>query len=184
MFGLVSLQGAGRRVAGADTNDYPAGVPRAGRPDRIRRFVARTCPYARENPAAHCRQRLRAASRDGHRIGRRWSFRTCASATGGGISGVGATSPPPAATSRRLLVDLELIGDFGLGDANGRSALDEAALFGSRLIFGWHFPFRDGPTAIPSVTRSHVDLEFAAAQLVLEMLAQRLLVDLEPALSA
>src|SRR6476646_4384830 len=29
------------------------------------------------------------------------------------------------------------------------------------------------------VTRSHVDLEFAAAQLVLEMLAQRLLVDLE-----
>jgi hypothetical protein len=25
------------------------------------------------------------------------------------------------------------------------------ALFGSRLIFGWHFPFRDGPTAIPSL---------------------------------
>src|ERR1700681_2253654 len=36
----VSLQGAGRRVAGADTNDYPAGVQRTGRPDRIRRFVA------------------------------------------------------------------------------------------------------------------------------------------------
>ena len=35
----VSLQGAGRRVAGADTNDYPAGVQRTGRPDRIRRFV-------------------------------------------------------------------------------------------------------------------------------------------------
>ena len=29
----VSLQGAGRRVAGADTNDYPAGVQRTGRPD-------------------------------------------------------------------------------------------------------------------------------------------------------
>ena len=28
----VSLQGAGRRVAGADTNDYPAGVQRTGRP--------------------------------------------------------------------------------------------------------------------------------------------------------
>ena len=29
------------------------------------------------------------ASRDGHRIGCRWSSRTCASATGGGISGLG-----------------------------------------------------------------------------------------------
>src|SRR6202790_4623792 len=29
-------------------------------PDRIRRFVARTCPYVRGNPAAYCRQRLRA----------------------------------------------------------------------------------------------------------------------------
>ena len=89
----VSLQGAGRRVAGADTNDYPAGVQRTGRKDRIRRVVARTCPYVRGNPAAYCRQRLRAcgASRDGHRIGCRWSSRTCASATGGGISGLGAT---------------------------------------------------------------------------------------------
>ena len=57
----VSLQGAGRRVAGADTNDYPAGVQRTGRPDRIRRFVAITCPYVRGNPAAYCRERLRAA---------------------------------------------------------------------------------------------------------------------------
>ena len=57
----------------------------------------------------------------------------------------------PKMLAQRLLVDLELIGDFGLGDANGRSALDERALFGSRLIFGWHFPFRDGPTAIPSL---------------------------------
>src|ERR1017187_2553678 len=31
------------------------------RPDRIRRFVARTCPYVRGNPAAYCGQRLRAA---------------------------------------------------------------------------------------------------------------------------
>src|SRR5438046_5449955 len=36
----VSLQGAGRRVAGADTNDYPAAVQRTWRPDRLRRFVA------------------------------------------------------------------------------------------------------------------------------------------------
>ena len=42
------------------------------------------------------------ASRDGHRIGSRWSSRTCASATGGGISGLGATSPPRAATSRTM----------------------------------------------------------------------------------
>jgi putative transposase len=42
------------------------------------------------------------ASRDGHRIGSRWSSRTCASATGGGISGLGATSPPQAATSRTM----------------------------------------------------------------------------------
>jgi putative transposase len=32
------------------------------------------------------------ASRDGRRIGCRWSSRTCASATGGGISGLGAIS--------------------------------------------------------------------------------------------
>ena len=42
------------------------------------------------------------ASRNGHRIGCRWSSRTCASATGGGISGRAATSPPRAATSRTL----------------------------------------------------------------------------------
>jgi Transposase IS200 like len=32
-----------------------------GGPDRLRRFVARTCPYVRGNPAAYCGQRLRAA---------------------------------------------------------------------------------------------------------------------------
>ena len=57
----VSLQGAGRRVAGADTNDYPAAVQRTWRPDRLRGFVARTCPYVRGNPAAYSGQRLRAA---------------------------------------------------------------------------------------------------------------------------
>ena len=99
----VSLQGAGRRIAGADTNDYPAGVQRTGRPDRIRRFVARTCPYVRGNPAAYCRQRLRAA-RQGTVVasGADGSSRICASATGGGISGLGATSPPRAATSRTM----------------------------------------------------------------------------------
>jgi hypothetical protein len=46
----------------------------------------------------------------------------------------------PKMLAQRLLVDLELIGDFGLGDANGRSVLDERALFGGRLIFGSYFP--------------------------------------------
>ncbi len=57
----VSLQGSGRRVARADTNDYPAGVQGTGGADRLGRFVARACPYVRGNPAAYCRQRLRAA---------------------------------------------------------------------------------------------------------------------------
>src|SRR5665811_1016968 len=99
----VSLQGAGRRVAGADTNGYPAGVQRTGRPDRIRRFVARTCPYVRGNSAAYCRQRLRAA-RQGTVIasGPDGIPGLAQSATGGGISGLGAISPPPAATSRTM----------------------------------------------------------------------------------
>ena len=76
------LQGAGRRVAGADTNDYPAGVQRTGRPDRIRRLsrehVHMLWKSRRILPSAtSC-----GASRDGHRIGCRWSSRTCASATG------------------------------------------------------------------------------------------------------
>src|ERR1700737_4520568 len=87
----VSLQGAGRRVAGADTNDYPAGLQRTGRPDRLRRFVARTCPYVRGNPGAYCGQRLRAA-RQGTLIRCRWSSRTCASATGGWARGYFSTT--------------------------------------------------------------------------------------------
>jgi hypothetical protein len=39
------------------------------------------------------------ASRDCYRMVRMWSSRTCASAPGGGISGRGANSSPPAATS-------------------------------------------------------------------------------------
>jgi hypothetical protein len=39
-------------------------------------------------------------------------------------------------------------GDFGLGDANGRSALDEGALFGSRLILKTIFSTRSA-TASP-----------------------------------
>src|ERR1700737_4518978 len=57
----VSLQGAGRRVAGADTNDYPAGLQGNGCANRLRSVVPGTCPYVRGNPAAHCGQRLRAA---------------------------------------------------------------------------------------------------------------------------
>jgi hypothetical protein len=98
----VSLQGAGRRVAGADTNDYPAGVQRTGRPSYPE--------FCRENMSI-CLWKSRrillsatsyGASRDGRRIGCRWSSLTCASATGGGISGLGATSPPRAATSRMM----------------------------------------------------------------------------------
>jgi hypothetical protein len=62
----VSLQGAGRRVAGADPNDYPAGVQGTGRPDRLRRFVISICSWKsrRISPSAtSC-----GASRDAHRI--------------------------------------------------------------------------------------------------------------------
>src|ERR1700704_3211196 len=99
----VSLQGAGRRVAGEDTNDYPAAVQRTWRPDRLRRFVARTCPYVRGNPAAYCGQRLRAA-RQGTLIasGADGVPGLAQVLLGGGISGLGATSPPPAATSRTM----------------------------------------------------------------------------------
>ena len=44
----------------AAANDYPAGVQRTWCPDRIRRFVARTCPYVRGDPPTYCGQRLRA----------------------------------------------------------------------------------------------------------------------------
>src|SRR5450631_203478 len=66
----VSLQGVGRRVAGADTNDYPAGVQGTGSPDRIRRFVARTCPYVRGNPAADAVSDFvrRVKGRSSHRV--------------------------------------------------------------------------------------------------------------------
>jgi hypothetical protein len=99
----VSLQGAGRRVAGADTNDYPAGLQGTRRPDRLRRFVAGTCPYVRGNLAASCRQRLRAA-RQGTLIasGADGVPGPAQSAPGGDISGLGATSPPRAATSRTM----------------------------------------------------------------------------------
>jgi hypothetical protein len=43
--------------------------------------------------------------------------------------------------AQRLLVDLELLGDVGLSDAESRSALDDRALVCGRHIFGWHFPF-------------------------------------------
>src|SRR6202162_4452308 len=98
----VSLQGAGRRVAGADTNDYPAGVQRTGRPDRIRRFVARTCPYVRGNPAAYCRQRLRAARQGTVIASGADGVPGLAQALLGAVSGLGATSPPRAAISRTL----------------------------------------------------------------------------------
>ena len=42
----------------------------------------------------------------------------------------------------RLLVDLELLGDIGLGDAESRGVLNESALVSGRHIFGGHFPLR------------------------------------------
>ena len=98
----MPLQGAGRRVAGADTNDYPAGVQRTGRPDRIRRFVARTCPCVRGNPAASCVVDFvrRIKGRSSHRV--QIEFPDLRKRYWGGISGLGATSPPRAATSRTM----------------------------------------------------------------------------------
>ena len=40
------------------------------------------------------------------------------------------------------LVDLELLGDVGLGDAESRGVLNESALVSGRHIFGGHFPLR------------------------------------------
>jgi hypothetical protein len=40
---------------------------------------------------------------------------------------------------RSVFSSMPSFGDFGLGEAEGRSVLDERALVGSRLIFGWHF---------------------------------------------
>src|ERR1700730_2306213 len=83
--------------------------------ERIRTIIRQLCKelgvqivsgvLSREH--VHSRRILRSAtscgaSRDAHRIRCRWSSRTCASATRGGISGLGATSPPPAATSRLM----------------------------------------------------------------------------------
>jgi hypothetical protein len=86
-------------VDGLDVPDTRlSNIPRANGA----RFVARTCPYVRGNPAAYCGQRLRAArqGRSSHQV--QMESRAWASATGGGISGLGATSPPPAATSRTM----------------------------------------------------------------------------------
>jgi hypothetical protein len=44
--------------------------------------------------------------------------------------------------AQRVLVDLQLLGDVGLSEAESRSVLDERALVCGRHIFGWHFPFR------------------------------------------
>jgi hypothetical protein len=46
----------------------------------------------------------------------------------------------PKMLAQRLLVDRQMLGDVGLSEAESRSALDEGALFGSRHIFGGHFP--------------------------------------------
>jgi hypothetical protein len=45
-------------------------------------------------------------------------------------------------SAQRLLVDLELLGVIGLGDAESRGVLNESALVSGRHIFGGHFPLR------------------------------------------
>ena len=66
------------------------------------------------------------ASRDGHRIGSRWSSRTCASATGGGIFGLGATSPPRAATSRTMSY-FSIFGSSNLPASAGSYSVNRSA---------------------------------------------------------
>src|ERR1700731_3406235 len=46
----------------------------------------------------------------------------------------------PKMLAQRFLVDLQLLGDVGLSEAESRSVLDERALVCGRLIFGGHFP--------------------------------------------
>ena len=45
-----------------------------------------------------------------------------------------------ACSEANALVDLELLGDVGLGDAESRGVLNESALVSGRHIFGSHFP--------------------------------------------
>src|SRR6202045_3758309 len=91
----VLLQGAGRRVAGADTNDYPAAVQRTWRPDRLRRFVARTCPMFVEIPPHIAVSDFvrRVKGRSSHQV--QMEFPDLRKRL------LGAT-PPPAATSRTM----------------------------------------------------------------------------------
>ena len=70
----------------------------------------------------------------------------------------------------RAAVLSNLLVDAGLFPAHAASGPIFRRIEPNALVLGLH-QFDDG------FTRSHVDLEFAAAQLVPEMLAQRLLVD-------
>ena len=89
----VSLEGAGRRVAGADTNDYPAGVQRTGvqivsgvlSREHVHMFVE-IPPHIAVSDFVR-----RVKGRSSHRV--QMEFPDLR-ATGGGISGLGATSPP------------------------------------------------------------------------------------------
>jgi hypothetical protein len=74
------------------------------------------------------------ASRDGHRMGSRWSSRTCASATGSGISGLGATSPPRAATSRTMTY-ISIFTSTNLPASAGSYSVCTSMIGGSRTVF-------------------------------------------------
>jgi hypothetical protein len=56
----VLLQGSGRSLAGADSDDHQASMRGIGRADRIRGSVVRAYPHVRRDTAARCGQRFRA----------------------------------------------------------------------------------------------------------------------------
>src|SRR6266550_3519894 len=99
----VSLQGAGRRVAGADTNDYPAAVQRTWRPDRLRVLSREHVHMFVEIPPHIAVSDFvrRVKGRSSHQV--QMEFPDLRKRYWGRHFWARATSPPPAATSRTML---------------------------------------------------------------------------------
>src|ERR1700730_7961598 len=94
-------KGSGRNIARADTDHHSAGLQGTGGTDRLGRFVQRACPHVRRDTTAYRGQRRRSTCLKGaRRIAFRWSSQNFATVTGVAISGRGATSALPAATSQ------------------------------------------------------------------------------------
>src|ERR1700737_5009444 len=99
--GLPSIAiSSGRNIARADTNHHSAGLQGTGGTDRLGRFVQRACPHVRRDTTAYRGQRRRSTCQRARRIAFRWSSQNFANVTGVAISGRGATSALPAATSQ------------------------------------------------------------------------------------